>query len=177
MRRFIALCILAASAACGVTSQPASIETVAAYEIPLPTSEERLEFLAILRKAAAAEGAHVDAASDEQLQRTADVSPPAKMTIHAAVWHGSGDNESWATILDQADHLGQVWIMFSRGEDHALASRFREQAMRGIRARWPDTLSLPIIDRSGIPLRSDLERTPAGYRLSPSAVLKYGRTD
>lgn len=75
--------------------------------------------------------------------------------------------------MDQADHFGQVWIMFSRDEDEKLASGFRVRAMQNIRARWPGTLSLPIIDRRTISLRSDLIRTPEGYRLNPLAVANY----
>jgi hypothetical protein len=167
--------ILLSATACSVAIQPVSDETVAAFEVPLPKATDRAAFLAIIRNAAWAEGAHVDAASDDELRDTAAAMPQAKMSVHAAVWRGSGDDESWAAIMDQADHLGQVWIMFSRGKDVNLASRFRARAMRDIKARWPNTLSLPIIDHKTIPLHSDLVRTPDGYRLKPSAAAKYDR--
>ncbi|MBB3911602.1 hypothetical protein [Sphingomonas desiccabilis] len=167
------LTMVLAAAACGVAPQPVSSETVAAFEVPLPQAKDRAAFLAILRDAARAEGAHVDAATDEDLRDTGAAMPQAKMSIHAAVWRGSDDKEAWATIMDQADHLGQVWIMFSRGENEELAHRFQRRAMRAIQARWPATLSLPIIDYQTIPLRSDLVRTPHGYRVHPSAASRY----
>ena len=175
MRAMLFPFILLACPACGVAVEPASEETVAAFEVPLPKVEDRAAFLAILRDAAKAEGGHVDAASDDELRDSGVAIPLAKMSVRAAAWQGSDDNHSWAVIMDQADHLGQVWIMFSRGEDEKLASGFRVRAMRNIRTRWPGTLSLPIIDRWTIPLRSDLIRTPEGYRLNPSAASKYDR--
>jgi hypothetical protein len=167
------LTIFFAAAGCGVANQSISDETVAAFEVPLPQAKDRAEFLAILRDAARAEGAHVDAASEDDLRKTGAVMPQAKMSLHAAVWQGLDDGESWATIIDQADHLGQVWIMFVRGKDETLALRFQKRAMREIKARWPGTLSLPILDRSTIPLHGDLVRTPSGYRVDPSAASKY----
>ncbi|WP_107952774.1 hypothetical protein [Sphingomonas faeni] len=173
MRMLALLTMFFAAAACGVATQPVSNETVAAFEVPLPQAKDRAEFLAILRDTARTEGAHVDAASDDDLRDTGTAMPQAKMSIHAAVWRGSDDKESWATIMDQADHLGQVWIMFARGEDEKLALRFQEKAMREVKARWPGTLSLSIVNRSTIPLHSDLVRTPDGYRIDPSAASKY----
>ena len=114
MRMLALLTMLLSAAACSVTTQPVSTETVAAFEVPLLPAKDRVAFLALLRDAALAEGAHVDAASDEELQDTGTAIPQAKMSIHAAVWQGSDDKESWAVIMDQADHLGRVWIMFSR---------------------------------------------------------------
>ena len=173
MRVMLFLLIVFACGGCSVAAQRASEQTVAAFEVPLLKVEDRVAFLAIVRDAAKAEGGHLDAASDEELQDTGVAIPLAKMSIRAAVWRGSDDNESWAVIMDQADHLGQVWIMFSRGEDEKMASRFRVRAMRNIRARWPDILSLPIIGRHTIPARSDLLKTPEGYSLNPIAASKY----
>jgi hypothetical protein len=168
MRSLVVPLMLWACAACGVAPQPASNETVAAYEVPLPTAQDRAAFIALLGKTAKAEGGHVDAASDEELRQSV-----VEMSIHAAVWADQNDKDSWAVIMDQADHIGQVWIMFSRGEDEALASRFRERTMREVHARWPETLSLPVIDRRGIPLHRYLVRTSAGYQLDPAAASKY----
>jgi hypothetical protein len=95
------------------------------------------------------------------------------MTIHATVWRGEKDDDSEAVIMDQHDHLGQVWIMFSQGEDPQLATRFRQRAMREIMARWPETLSLPIMPNGAIPLHADRVRTPEGYIVDPAAVSKY----
>ena len=163
--------------ACGVAQQPESAKTVAAFEISLPTKDERDEFLAVLRREAEAEGLHVDAADEQRLIQTGRDIPAAKMTLHAAVWRGTDDNESEAVIMDQADHLGRVWIMFSKGEDPRLASQFREKAVRAIFARWPDTLILPIMPTGAIPLHGDLVRTPKGYKVTTSAAAKYEVTD
>lgn len=173
MRILALFTILLVTAACGVAAQPVSNETVAAFEVSLPQAKDRAAFLTIVRDAAQAEGAHLDAANDGELRATGAAMPQAKMSVHAAVWRGSDDEESWATILDQADHLGQVWILFSRGKDERLAHRFQNRAMHEIKARWPGTLSLPIIDRRTIPLHGDLVRTPDGYRVDPSAASKY----
>jgi hypothetical protein len=85
---------------------------------------------------------HVDAESDTDLGSEAAVSPNLKMTMKAAVWRGSNDDEAVASAMDQFDHLGQVWLMFPRGEDPAMATRFRARAMHDIMLHWPGTLSL-----------------------------------
>ena len=95
------------------------------------------------------------------------------MTIYVAVWRGSKDDEVVASAMDKHDHLGQVWIMFSKGKDPTLTSRFRESAMREIMLRWPGTLSLPIMPTGAIPLHRDLVRTPNGYIVNPSEAHKY----
>lgn len=159
--------------ACGNAPQPESAKTVAAFEVLLPTQDEREEFLALLRRTAEAEGLHLDAADTQQLIQTGKDIPAASMTLHAAIWRGTDDDESEAVIMDQADHLGQVWIMFSKGDDPRLASQFREKAVRAIFARWPHTLSLPIMPTGAIPLYRDLVRTPTGYKVAPSAAAKY----
>lgn len=166
--------VLACSIVSGcVVEQPESAETVAAYEIPIPSRRERAEFLSVIGEVASAEGLHVDSATRQELQRTAEIIPTAEMTIHAAIWRGEGHNESEAVIMDQHDHLGQVWIMFSRGEDPQLATDFRERAMREVMARWPETVSLPIMPNGAIPLHADLIRTPEGYIVDPTAASKY----
>lgn len=128
---------------------------------------------AVLRAAARAEGLHLDAESSEHLQEAAKVHPNFKMTMNAAVWRGSNDNEFVASAMDQFDHLGQVWIAFAKGTDPARNRRFQESAMRKIVLRWPGTLSLPIMPTGAIPLKSDLLRTPSGYVVDPSAASRY----
>lgn len=137
------------------------------------TAQDRADLIAILRAAAKAEGGHLDAANDEELRQSGIHMPAAKMTIHAAVWRGEDDDESWATIMDQADHLGQVWIMFARGKDERAATRFRVRAMRELNSRWPNPLSLPIIDGRTTPLHRALVRTPSGYELKASEAHRY----
>lgn len=173
MRLLLALSFVWICAACGVAPQPRSNETVAAFEVPLSTARDRAAFIAILSEAAKTEGGHVDSTSEEELREAAAAIPAAGMSIHLGVWRGQEDEENWAVAMDQADHIGQVWIMFARGQDEVKASRFRERAMKAIRQEWPETLSLPIIDKRTIPLRRDLVRTPTGYKIDPAAASEY----
>lgn len=156
---------------CGVEPQPDSARTVAAFEVPLRTPEERAEFLTLLRQSAAAEGLHVDASGPKDLARLSAVSP---MTIHAGVWRGSNDDEILASVMDLPGNSSRPWITFSRGEDSDLARRFRERAMRAILDRWPATQSLPIMPTGAIPLPQDLRQTQNGYRVAPEAAARYG---
>jgi hypothetical protein len=173
MRWIVSVAIFVAIAGCGVAAQPESAKTVAAFEVPLPSDEDREQFLSVLRAAAQAEGMHVDVESAQDLAQEARVSPAFAKTMNAAVWRGANDDEAVASAMDQPDHLGQVWIMFSRGEDPRLSTRFRENAMRQIMRRWPDTLSLPIMPTGAIPLHGDLIRTSNGYMVNPSEAHKY----
>jgi hypothetical protein len=172
MRWIASLAISVVITGCGA-AQPESARTVAAFEVPLQSEADRNQFLAVLRAAAEAEGMHVDAASSQELEREAKVSPEFEMTMNAAVWRGSNDDEAVASAMDQHDHLGLVWIAFFRGKDPTLASRFRESAMREIMLRWPGTLPLPIMPTGAIPLYGDLVRTPNGYIVNPSEAHKY----
>jgi hypothetical protein len=176
VRWIVAFSISVLVAGCGPTAQPESAKTVAAFEVPLESEADRNQFLAVLRAAAAPEGMHVDAESTEDLQAEAKVSPNFQMTMKAAVWRGSNDDEAVASVMDRFDHLGRVWIMFSRGTDPTLTSRFRENTMREIMHRWPGTLSLPIMLTGAIPLYGDLIRTPNGYVVNPTAAHKYEAT-
>ena len=173
MRWFITVIICAWASACGVAHQSQSNQTVAAFEVPLPSQAERERFLSVLRAIAEDHAMHVDAASQEELERTARVGPEFRMTMSAAVWKGTSDDESIASVMDQPDHLGQVWVMFSRGEDPALNSRFREATMSEVMRNWPDTLSLPVMPTGAIPLHRDLIRTPNGYVVDPTEAHKY----
>jgi hypothetical protein len=172
MRWIVTLAICVAITGCGA-AQPESARTVAAFEVPLPSEADRSQFLLVLRVAAEAEGMHVNAASSQELKQKAKAIPALEMTVHAAVWRGSNDDEAVAFAMDQQDHLGQVWLMFSRGEDPALTSRFRERVMREIMLQWPSTLSLPIMPTGAIPLYGDLVRTSNGYTVNPSEAHKY----
>lgn len=153
--------------------QPESAKPVAAFEVPLPSENDRNEFLSVLRAVAKTEGMHVDTESKSELESLAKAIPAAAMTMNAAVWRGANDDESIASAMDAHDHLGRVWIMFSKGEDPALSSRFQEDAMHEIKLRWPDTLSLPIMPTGAIPLTRDLVRTPNGYIVNPTEAYRY----
>lgn len=147
---------------------------MAAFEVPLASPADRSDFLSLLSRVAELEGLHVDAATDAELAQQAQAGPDFRHTIRAAVWRGTGDSELEASILDLPDNLGQAWITFLRGEDPALADQFREHAMREIRLRWPETLTLPIMPSGAIPLPADLVRTSDGYVLNPAAASTYG---
>jgi hypothetical protein len=175
MRLMLALVICTVFTGCGGVPQPQSAKTVAAFEVPLPSESDREQFLSVLRAAAASAGMHVDAMSKGELQASAAVSSNFNQTMRAAVWVGSNDVDSVAVASDQSDHLGQVWIMFLRGEDPALATQFRETAMRAIMLQWPDTLSLPIMPSGSIPLHQDLLREGNGYVVNPSQAHRYER--
>jgi hypothetical protein len=174
MRWIVTLAICTPLVGCGPTAQPESAKTVAAFEVLLSSEADRDQFLAVLRAAAAPEGMHVDTESSEDLKAEAKVSPNFEMTMKTAVWRGANDDEAVASAMDQFDHLGRVWLMFFRGKDQALTSRFRENAMREIMLRWPDTLLLPIMPTGAIPLAQDLVRAPNGYIVNPSEAHKYG---
>jgi hypothetical protein len=173
MQWIVSLVICVLIAGCGVTTQPESARTVAAFEVPLRSEADRDQFFSILRAAAGAEGMHVDVESAQDLAQETKVGPAFAKTVNAAVWRGANDDEAVASAMDQPDHLGQVWIMFSRGKDPQLTTRFRESAMSQIMLRWPDTLSLPIMPTGAIPLHRDLIQTPNGYIVNPSEAHKY----
>lgn len=146
---------------------------MAAFEVPLNSEAERAQFLSVLRAAAEPVGMHVDKESAQDLEDGAKVSPAFKMTMNAAVWLGANDEEPIASAMDQPDHLGLVWLSFFKGKNPALSSRFRDSVMKEIVARWPGTLSLPIMPTGAIPLHSDLLKTPTGYNVDPSKADRY----
>jgi len=173
MRWIVFLAPFVLIAGCGVAEQPESAKTVAAFEVPLRSEAERNQFLSVLRTAAEAEGMHVDSESTQNLAQETKINPAFEKTMHAAVWRGANDDEAVASAMDQPDHLGQVWIMFSRGTEPQLTTRFRESAMRQIMLRWPDTVSLPIMPNGAIPLHADLIRTQNGYIIKQSEAHRY----
>lgn len=166
----ILLSLFLVCAACGAVEQPKSAKTVAAYEVPLRTPSDKRRFLALLTREAEAAGFHVDAATDEELKATSQVS---LQTLNATVWRGKDDEEPIASAMDFEDRIGRVWISFSLGEDPARSRQFRETLMRDIKHGWPDTASLPIMPNGAIPLPRDLVRTPTSYVVNPSAAAKY----
>lgn len=172
MRLTVAVAITAASVVgCGVAPQPESARVAAAFEVPLPTQEDRETFLSILSDVAKAEGLHVVSASNEELEHQ---SSSHRMTLHAAVWRGQDNDEAIASARDGPEHLGRVWLTFSKGQDPVLNERFRDAAMRSILQRWPGTLPLPIMPTGAIPLSRDLIRTPEGYIVNPNEAVRYG---
>ena len=172
MRYTTVLAICALITGCGVAEQPARNKTVTAYEVPLPSQAGLDEFLSILRVEAQAREMRVFTYSRQELAVLAKNDPPTAMTMNAAVWRG--DDEVVATAMDGYNHLGEIWVAFSKGGDPALNRGFRESVMREVMARWPTTLSLPIMPTGAIPLPQDLIRTPRGDVVNPAAARKYG---
>ena len=164
----IVLCLVFLCTGC-VAAQPESVRTVAAFEVPLLTPSDKSDFLALLRKEAAENGYHVDAASEAELAQMSQVSP---MTFSAAIWRGN-DDEAIASAMDFQDHIGRVWLTFSLGENPQSVRRFQDAVVPQIVQRWPETASLPIMPNGGIPLTSDLIRTSSGYEVNPVAAAKY----
>jgi hypothetical protein len=154
---------------CGVAHQPESLRTVAAYEVPLPTPTDKANFLTLLKTEAQVQGFHVDAATPAELEAQSGVSP---ITFNAAVWRGD-DDEVIASAMDFQDHIGRVWITFSKGEDPSRSARFRSALVSKIKEGWPETASLPIMPNGAIPLTDDLVRKPSGYAVNPTAASKY----
>jgi hypothetical protein len=171
MWRLVALVGLFVVCGCSV-HQPESAKTVAAFEIPLASDAERVEFLELLRREAAADGFHVDADTKQQLDDRARAIPEAAMTIHAAIWRGSDDDELVASVMDVGT-LGRAWLSLSRGKDPARATSFRERLITKITQRWPDIHRLPIMPTGVIPLDDDLVLTKDGYRVRRQAAAKY----
>lgn len=153
LRAIVALSILCVG--CGSTKQPEWTKTVAAYEVPLPSAEDKSQFLGLLRMQAAANGYHVDAATQDELRTLSDVSP---ITFNAAVWRGKDDNEAIASAMDFKDHIGRIWLTFSRGQDPKQALQFRKGLMHLVEREWPRTTPLPIMPNGSIPLDNDLNR-------------------
>lgn len=168
MRRIGALALFLLSAACAIAKQPDSARTVAAFEIPVATADDRQELLTMLSEVAQAESLHLDAATREELQAS---SVTYRQTISAAVWRGKDDDESIASVMDAPDHL--PWIMFSKGKDEKLSRRFRDRAVSRVMARWPNTSSLPIMPTGAIPHPRQLIRTPRGYVVSAETLAEF----
>ncbi|WP_404416321.1 hypothetical protein [Brevundimonas vesicularis] len=152
-----------------VADQPESLQTVAAFEVPLPTATDKSDFLALMRQEAIAQGYHLDAASDDQLRALSRVSP---LSLNASIWRGN-DEENMVSAMDGADHVGRIWITFSKGENPEQSAKLQKSLISKITQRWPDTTALPIMPSGAIPLARDLVRTPLGYEVRASEASKY----
>lgn len=173
MRLAVLVAMCTAILGCVAERHPDSGTTVAAFEVALHSERDRREFLSVLKAAAEAEGMHVNFVEAEELEREAKVNRAFSKTVNAAVWSGSHDDETVASAMDQFDHLGRIWLLFSRGTVPVTATQFRKRAMHEIMLHWPDTLALPIMPTGTIPLSADLMRTPTGYIVKPSEAHKY----
>ena len=166
----LALILALVCCGCGAAEQPKWAVTVAAYEVPLPTTADKARFLNLVRVKSEAQGFHVDAATPHELDVLSEVSP---MTFSASVWRGENDEETIASAMDFEDRIGRVRLSFPLGQDPARSARFRTAVVPEIKKIWPSTRSLPIMPNGAIPLTEDLVRTPLGYTVNPSAAAKY----
>lgn len=158
--------------ACQPVPQPESARTVAAFEAPLNTAVDRADFLAILSAEAAVEGLDLHVETAEEMERWAGMAPELRKSIDVTVYRGGDIRQSEAWASDQF-HFGHVWIVFEKGEDPALARRFRERLMSRIVQRWPQTLSVPVAQTGSLPNREDLVRGDNGYEINPSRIAGY----
>jgi hypothetical protein len=167
--------LIAVLGAATQVEQPASIQTVAALEIPLETQADRADLLAMLRRQAAAGGLHVDDGSREreEIQR-ADPNFPdfARGSLFVGVWRGDNDDDLEVSV-DDAGHPNRAWLTFARGSQVEAATRFRETLIRALRQRWPNFRALPILPGGGLPLADDLIHTPSGYRIKRAEAARY----
>lgn len=152
--------------------QPESARIVAAFEVPLTTSVDRADFLTILAAEAAAEGLDVKVETAQEMERWAKMSPKLRKSIDVIVYRGDDLRQTEARVSDQF-HFDDVWISFTRGEDPALARRFRDQLMSRTIERWPETLIVPVAQTGSLPHKKDLVRTDVGYEINPARLAGY----
>lgn len=158
--------------ACQPVPQPESLRTVAAFEVPLTSADERADFLAILAADAAAEGLDVHVETAAQMERRAAMSPDLRESIRATVYRRGDLRQTEAQVSDQF-LLGYVWISFNQGENPALAQRFRDRLMSRVVERWPETLIVPVSPTGSIPFKKDLVRGDHGYEIDPAKMAGY----
>lgn len=151
--------------------QPQSAKTVAAFEVPLTTAVDRADFLTMLSAEAAAEGLDVKVETAQEMERWAEMRPELRRSIHAILYRGDLRHTE-ARVTDQF-HFGHVWILFSQGEDPALARRFRERLMSRVVEQWPETMSVPVAQTGSLPHKKDLVRGEYGYEIDPARMVGY----
>ncbi|WP_445191824.1 hypothetical protein ACT009_14795 [Sphingomonas sp. Tas61C01] len=152
--------------------QPRSARTVAAFEVPLNTALDRADLLSILRSEAARDDLTVEVETAQEMRTWAEMSPELRRSIDAVAYRGGHSKKMEVTISDKLQ-LGHVWVIFFRGEDLALARRFRAQLMARIFQRWPNTLRVPVAQTRALPLIADLIRNDAGYQIDPARLATY----
>lgn len=158
--------------ACKPVPQPESSRLVAAFEVPLTTTTDRADFLALLSATAAAEGLDVNVETAEEMERWAQISPESRRSIEASVYRGGDIGQTEARVSDQL-HIGHAWISFNHGRDPTLAQRFRDRLMPRIVDRWPETLSVPVTQTGGLPHKTDLVRGDNGYEIISTRMAGY----
>jgi hypothetical protein len=161
--------------------QPTSLKTVAAVEVPLRTSSDHADLLAMLQRIARQQGLHVDDGTTEwiKFRRSASANEPEfandilTKTIYAAVYRGNDDSDM-EIVVDDGGHQGRAWLTFIRGERPDLAARTRAQLIAEIKRRWPDARSIPVMPSGALPLATDLTWTGTSYVVKPDRLASYG---
>jgi len=146
------------------------IKTAAAYEVPTSGEGGHARLLAVMQKQAAKSGYHVDHASKQDLAVRSDIAP---RTFSAGVWAGANDDENIATAMNEPSGSDRIWLTFAAGQNPDQADRFRISLMQEVRAIWPETKELPILNGETIPLPGDLILDGDRYILDPSAADRY----
>ena len=157
-----------------------SARTVAAVEIPLHTSTDRADFLALLRRHARAGNLHVDDGTAEWIEfrrgshpdEPPSVTAMLSKTIDISIWRGEEDNELEATV-DDGGHNGRPWLMFLRGAHPEVATQFRARLLTEIQARWPEVRNIPVTPDGGLPLSEDLVWTGKSYEIKRERAASY----
>lgn len=152
--------------------QPASQRTVAAYEVPLPTAQDRADFLTIIAAEAAVHGLDVRVETPEEMAAWARMSPDLRRSLHASIFRGGDLHKTEAEVSDRF-HLGHAWIHFARGDDPELARRFRDGLMARLVQRWPEILRVPVAQTGSLPHREDLIVGSDGYEIDPAKMAGY----
>ncbi|WP_176273721.1 hypothetical protein [Altererythrobacter lutimaris] len=172
--------MLAILALMGCIPTPADQEAmryVAAVEIPIEDTQERIELTNLLTSEAGNhDGLHVDDVSDQSADFYKDsrvLEPDQRPTVSITIWRGEDDDQQVGSVSDVM-HRGRVWATFLKGPDPKLETPFREAALNRILARWPQTNKLPILPTGGLPLARDLIMTDQGYRIDRSQAETYG---
>jgi hypothetical protein len=146
------------------------LKTSAAYEVPLQGVEDRKQLLSLMEKHASRFDYHVDYATKRELAARSVV---VRTTFSAAVWAGANDEENIASALNEPNRSEKVWLTFSVGQDAARVTRFRTSLVEEVRATWPDTKELPVLNGETIPLPDHLIVDGDKYILDPSAADRY----
>jgi hypothetical protein len=169
------------TAACDAAKQPMSIRQVTAIEVPLTTTADRTDLLAMLSAQARSGGLHVDDASSAwaKMTRNAPGPPPSaaspvRKTLYVGLWRGSRDDDP-EVIVDDGGHQGRAWVTFLRGKHPELAERARIALLAQIKARWSDARLIPVMPNGALPWAEDLIWSGESYAVRPDRVEAYSK--
>jgi hypothetical protein len=79
--------------------------------------------------------------------------------------------------MNQPSESDRVWLTFRIAQKPGQANRFRTSFMQEVRALWPETKELPVLNGETIPLPDDLILDGDKYILDPSATDRYNVTN